>query len=95
MSVEEAVRGMDRESVCTTGEYTTGHELPAGRHKMTNASRWATKEEVAEHLRVSTKTVQRMTERGELTAHPVGPRLIRYDLSEIDTMLSAAAQETP
>lgn len=54
-------------------------------------ARWATKEEVAEHLRVSVKTVQRMTGRGELTAHNVGPRLVRYDLNELDEMLT---QET-
>lgn len=56
--------------------------------------RWATKEEVAEHIRVSVKTVQRMTARGELTAHGVGPRLIRYDLNEIDAILTPASQET-
>lgn len=56
------------------------------------AARWATKEEVAQHLRVSTKTVQRMTERGELTAHPVGPRLIRYDLTQIDSMITTSQE---
>ena len=61
---------------------------------MTDSPRWATKEEVAEHLRVSVKTVQRMTSRGELTAHSVGPRLLRYDLCEIDAMLTATAQES-
>lgn len=58
------------------------------------APRWATKEEVAEHLRVSIKTVQRMTTRGELTAYSLGPRLIRYDLREIDAMLSAGEKAT-
>lgn len=57
------------------------------------ASRWATKEEVAQHLRVSVKTVQRMTARGELTAHNIGPRLIRYDLTEIDQMLVGSSHE--
>lgn len=56
--------------------------------------RWATKEEVAEHIRVSVKTVQRMTARGELTAHSVGPRLIRYDLNEIDATLTPANAES-
>lgn len=51
-------------------------------------SRWATKEEVAQHLRVSVKTVQRMTARGDLVAHQVGPRLIRYDLIHIDHTLT-------
>ncbi|QRY48126.1 helix-turn-helix domain-containing protein [Mycolicibacterium boenickei] len=50
--------------------------------------RWATKEEVANHIRVSVKTIQRMTARGELTAHRVGPRLIRYDLNEVDVNLT-------
>ncbi|WP_232491053.1 helix-turn-helix domain-containing protein [Mycobacterium dioxanotrophicus] len=61
---------------------------------MTNTRRWATKEEVAEHIRVSVKTVQRMTARGELTAHNVGPRLIRYDLNEIDAMLTPTNPES-
>ena len=56
---------------------------------MPTVARWATKEEAAEHLRVSVKTVQRMTARGDLVAHNVGPRLIRYDLNEIDQMLNA------
>lgn len=55
----------------------------------TVVSRWATKEEVARHLRVSVKTVQRMTARGDLVAHQVGPRLIRYDLTHIDNALTA------
>jgi excisionase family DNA binding protein len=52
-------------------------------------ARWATKEEVAQHLRVSIKTVTRMTSRGELTAHNLGPRLKRYDLNAIDAAMQA------
>lgn len=56
-------------------------------------ARWATREELAEHLRVSVKTVQRMTSRGELPApHAIGPRLIRYDLNEIDALLTNGGQ---
>lgn len=58
------------------------------------AARWATKEEVAEHLRVSVKTVQRMTSRGQLTAYSVGPRLLRYDLSEVDQLLRVVGGES-
>ncbi|GAS98830.1 putative phage excisionase [Mycolicibacterium canariasense] len=51
--------------------------------------RWGTKSDVAEHLQVSTKTVERMTERGELRAYAVGRRLVRYDMAEVDAMLAA------
>jgi excisionase family DNA binding protein len=53
-------------------------------------ARWATKEEVAQHLRVSVKTVTRMTARGELVAHHIGPRLKRYDLNAIDTAIKTS-----
>jgi excisionase family DNA binding protein len=45
--------------------------------------------ELAEHLKCSTKTVTRMVERGEIRAVPIGERLVRFDVHEVDRMLSA------
>lgn len=59
---------------------------------MTAERRWGTKGDVAQHLHVSTKTVDRLVARGEIRAYPVGPRLVRFDLAEIDATMTA--QET-
>lgn len=50
--------------------------------------RWATKPQVAEHLQVSTRTVDRMVASGEIVARRVHDRLVRFDLNEIDTSLT-------
>lgn len=52
---------------------------------------WATKVEVAEHLKCSTKTVDRMVERGDFKAYPVGERLVRFDLNEVDAALTSTS----
>ena len=56
--------------------------------------RWATKAEVAEHLRTSIRTVERMVDRGELRAYPVGERLVRFDLAEVDAALTTGQETT-
>lgn len=58
----------------------TDHRLP----------RWATKEQAAQHVGVSVKTIMRWAADGRIRTHRAGPRLIRYDLNELDAMLSAA-----
>lgn len=60
------------------------------------ASPFLTKREVAEHLRVSVRTVERVIERGELTTIPVGTgrgsaRIRREDLEAYLSNRGAAA----
>lgn len=43
--------------------------------------------EVAERYGVSTKTVRRYISGGVLTAHRLGPRLIRLDAAEVEAEL--------
>lgn len=56
---------------------------------MTEPRRWVTKEEVAEHLQISVRTVRRMVEDGQIRAYRCGPRLIRFDLAEIDESMQS------
>lgn len=58
---------------------------------MTIGRRWVTKAEVAQHLHVSSRTVERMVDRGELTTYIVSERLVRFDLDEVDAMISGTA----
>ena len=60
---------------------------------MDKGRRWGTKADVAQYLDVSTKTVDRLTARGLITAYPLGPRLLRYDLNEIDAKLAQATND--
>ncbi|UVT31515.1 helix-turn-helix DNA binding protein [Mycobacterium phage Sejanus] len=53
--------------------------------------RWATKAEAAQHLGVHPNTVTRWANDGRITTYHFGPRLIRFDLNEIDAMGTAAA----
>jgi excisionase family DNA binding protein len=53
--------------------------------------RWATEAEAAEHARVSGNTLRRWRAQGRITGYKVG-RACRYDLNEIDHMLTATAQ---
>lgn len=50
--------------------------------------RWRDIDEVAEHLNCSAQTVRRMVKRGELPAHRVGYKLVRFDLNEIDAAIT-------
>lgn len=61
---------------------------------MNSPRRWSTKDEVAEHLRCSTKTVDRLVDSGTITAYPIGPRMVRFDIEEIDQQMLAGTQET-
>ncbi|MCQ1582632.1 helix-turn-helix domain-containing protein [Streptomyces globisporus] len=49
-------------------------------------SPWLTVREVAEHYRVSTRTITRWVATGEIRSHRIGPgRLVRIHRSEIET----------
>lgn len=68
--------------------------IPEGSEPMSTERRWATKHDVAEYIHASVSTVDRMVERGELTAYPVGKRLVRFDLNEVDDALTSAGKDT-
>lgn len=55
------------------------------------ARRLVTVAEAAYLLRVSRKTIQRMRERGDLTAVEVGPRLVRFRDSDIEALIEGKA----
>ena len=79
-------RGVHKATQPDTGEHDRTEALSSER-------RWGTKADVAQYLNLSTKTVDRLTERGVIRAYPLGPRLLRYDLNEIDAALAAATGE--
>ena len=54
--------------------------------------RWATETETAEHARVSNNTIRRWRDRGLITGYRVG-RTVRYDLCEIDELLSSSGSQ--
>ena len=49
--------------------------------------RWASKEQAAQHISVNPETIDRWREQGLITAYRAGPRLIRYNLNELDQMM--------
>ena len=49
--------------------------------------RWVTQSFVANHLRVTTRTVRDMTTDGRLTAYRLNQKFVRYDLNEVDAAL--------
>ena len=59
-------------------------------------------QEAADQLRVSTKTVRRMIDRGELAADHIGPRIIRIrkdalptEQSDVDAHIAALVASAP
>ncbi|UVT31616.1 helix-turn-helix DNA binding protein [Mycobacterium phage Mask] len=54
----------------------------------TTPPRWATKHQAAQHLGVSIYTLERWVKDRRLTAYRAGPRLVRFDLNELDAMLT-------
>lgn len=54
--------------------------------------RWASKARLAEHLDVDPETIDRYREQGLITAYRLGPKLLRYDIAEVDAMLAANAE---
>ena len=56
--------------------------------------RWATVDQVAEHLGVSDRTVRNMEEDGRLTAYRgLGNRILRFDLNEIDAAMETVTEK--
>jgi hypothetical protein len=50
--------------------------------------RWATTKQTADHLAVTGRTVRQMTADGRLVRYTLGPRIIRYDLNEVDAAMA-------
>ena len=48
---------------------------------------WLTKAETAAHLRVSTRTVDRLTATGALTSYRHQGRLLRFRLEDVDGLM--------
>ncbi|MCV7176160.1 excisionase family DNA-binding protein [Mycolicibacterium sphagni] len=57
------------------------------RHPETGRRRWATLEQSAGYLGVTSRTIRQMIADGRLTGYRNGSRIIRVDLNEIDDKL--------
>jgi excisionase family DNA binding protein len=53
----------------------------------TIARRWASIQESAEHLGVTTRTIRQMIADGRLRGYRAGGRLVRLDLNEVDAAM--------
>ena len=53
----------------------------------TPVRRWASSAEAMAYLGVSKPTLYKIPADGRITAYRAGPRLIRYDLNEIDAAM--------
>ena len=49
--------------------------------------RWAAQAEAAAYLDITPKTLRRMVAEGKVTGYRMGPRLIRFDLDELDSLM--------
>jgi excisionase family DNA binding protein len=63
--------------------------MPArpGRRARPKPRRYASAADAAEYANVSSRTVRRWMANGLLTGYRVGPRLIKYDLDEVDQLI--------
>ncbi|SNC71564.1 DNA binding domain-containing protein, excisionase family [Kytococcus aerolatus] len=48
---------------------------------------WLAPDAAAEHLNVSPRTLRRMVSEGRIPAYRLGPRLIRFDVADLDAAL--------
>lgn len=55
--------------------------------------RWATKEEAAQYIGVHPRTLMRWANQGRIRVYQLGDRLIRFNLTDIDQMLTATTNE--
>lgn len=52
--------------------------------------RWATREQTAEYVGVHVNTIDRWRTDGRIRGYQAGPRLVRFDLNDVDAMLAGA-----
>jgi excisionase family DNA binding protein len=58
-----------------------------------SARRWASVKDTAAYIGVTTRTMRQMVADGRLTQYRLGPRIVRFDLNEVDAaMVDAAAR---
>jgi excisionase family DNA binding protein len=57
------------------------------RSQQAQLRRWAAQAEAAEYLGIDPKTLRRMVAKGQVTGYRMGPRLIRFDLDELDALM--------
>jgi excisionase family DNA binding protein len=71
--------------------------MPSAKNKPArhlNGPRWATPDEVAAYLGITTRTVREMENDGRLRAYRgFGNRMLRFDLNEIDASLAGGARQ--
>lgn len=49
--------------------------------------RWLSQAEAADYLGITDRTLRRMVARGDLPGYRLGPRLTRFDQSDLDALL--------
>ena len=49
--------------------------------------RWVAQDEAADYLGIDSTTLRRMVAKGQVTGYRIGPRLIRFDLEELDALM--------
>ncbi len=51
---------------------------------------WVDAQQVAQHFGVTLRTVRRWIKDGTIPAHRIGPKLLRFDLAEVDAAVRKA-----
>jgi len=61
------------------------------RNPKTDGRRWASYRQTALYLGVTDRTVREMVADGRLTQYSLGPRIVRFDLNEVDAAMTPQA----
>lgn len=64
-----------------------------GNRRLRRHPRWATTQETAEHLRITAKGVRSAFRDGRLRGYRLGPRILRFDLNEVDDAMRADGEK--
>lgn len=62
---------------------------------MNTNRRWVNEKQAATHMGVHPRTVRIMKADGRITAYYLGPRIMRYDLNEIDAAFTPKPADAP
>ncbi|WP_445164555.1 helix-turn-helix transcriptional regulator [Mycobacterium sp. Dal123C01] len=83
--------------LCTVATIAPSNRRSSRRHPDGDAPasrrRWATTKQVSAYLGVTVRTIRVMAEDGRLTRYYLGPRIMRFDLGEIDAAFTAKAAQ--
>lgn len=55
--------------------------------RTTSAPRWADLAKAAAYVDVAPRTIRYWTAQGRIPAYRVGPKLVRYDLNDLDNLI--------